>query len=79
MRLRDAKFCVDCEWIFEEGVKLQGTAVCPSCGSPVWVPLQRWLQQAGLIPEIKKAPRPEAGSPEVNLQVKTGKQNRLEA
>ena len=36
--LKQAKFCVQCDMIFNDRVE-----VCPVCWSPSWVPLEKWL------------------------------------
>ncbi len=38
MELVSARFCLDCEEIFE------GAKRCPKCGSEVWHPVMNWLR-----------------------------------
>ena len=37
MNIKNAKYCMECEEIFEDGVK------CPSCGSVGFTDLKRWV------------------------------------
>jgi hypothetical protein len=38
MELGSARFCLDCEEIFE------GAKRCPKCGSEVWHPIMSWIR-----------------------------------
>ena len=38
MVLENARFCIDCEEIFEASTS------CPKCGSEVWHPIMNWIR-----------------------------------
>ncbi len=38
MELGSARFCLDCEEIFD------GAERCPKCGSEVWHPIMNWIR-----------------------------------
>ena len=38
MELGSARFCIDCEEIFEADKR------CPRCGSEVWYPIMNWIR-----------------------------------
>jgi hypothetical protein len=47
MKLREARLCLDCDEVYQEGV-------CPGCGSETFAYLSRWVP----APEGNRAPRP---------------------
>ena len=50
--LKQAKFCVQCEMIFDDRAE-----VCPVCWSPSWVPLEKWLNSPK--EESRDMPQPQ--------------------
>ena len=53
MQLKKAKFCLDCEEIFDEGT------TCPVCGSQVWNYLNKWMPSVAVRETIEPDHRPE--------------------
>ena len=47
MKLREARLCLDCDEVYQEGV-------CPGCGSETFAYLSRWVP----APEGNRAPPP---------------------